>query len=136
MIFCDSDGRLSLTAVAATRNGKELADVMTERLQAEVLFYKMDVEEPNAAAIISEALNHPAQMAMRTTELTAVAVLKEKSCDRGRVGFQSARSCALSLPYCGRRRTASPADCFAYCDTDTKRKTNDSEWLVDVLVAC
>ena len=76
IIFCDSDGRLSVTAVAASANGKELAEVMAEGLPAEVLSWRMDVEEPNAASIISQALNQPQQMAMRTTELTAVAVLK------------------------------------------------------------
>ena len=76
IIFCDSDGRLSLTAVAASANGRELAEVITEGLQCEILSWQMDFEEPNAASIISQALNQPAQNAMRTTELTAVAVLK------------------------------------------------------------
>ena len=76
IIYCDSDGRLSLTAVAECTNGRELAEVIAEGLQAEVLSWQMDVEEPTAASIISQAMNQPAQMAMRTTELTAVAVLK------------------------------------------------------------
>ena len=40
IIFCDSDGRLSLTAVAASANGKELGEVMAEGIQAEVLSWK------------------------------------------------------------------------------------------------
>ena len=76
IISCDSDGRLPLTAVAASTNGRELAEVIAEGLQAEVLSWRMDLEEPNAASIISQALNQPAQMAMRATELTAVAVLQ------------------------------------------------------------
>ena len=36
----------------------------------------MDVEEPNASSIISQAQNQPQQISMRTSELTAVAVLK------------------------------------------------------------
>ena len=74
--FCDPDGKLSVAAVAASANGKELGEVMVEGIQAEVLSWRMDVEEPDAASIISQALNQPQQMAMRTTELTAVAVLK------------------------------------------------------------
>ena len=49
---------------------------MTDGKQAEVLSWRMDVEEPDAASIISQAMNQPAQMAMRMTELTAIAVLQ------------------------------------------------------------
>jgi hypothetical protein len=76
VFFCDTEGRLSVTAVAASANGKEIQEVMTEGLLVEVLSWKMDVEEPTAAAIISAAMNQPQQMSMRATELTAVAVLK------------------------------------------------------------
>ena len=76
LTFCDKDGKLSLTAVAATPNGKELGEVMAEGLEVEILSWKMDVEEPDAASLISQALNQPQDLAMRTTELTAVAVLK------------------------------------------------------------
>jgi hypothetical protein len=76
LTFCDSEGRLSITAVADSPNGKELAEVMQEGIQAEVLSWKMDVEQPDAAAIISQAQNLPQDVGMRTTELTAVAVLK------------------------------------------------------------
>ena len=74
--YCDSDGRLSITAVAAHPNCTEMADVLSEGLVMEVLSWKMDVEEPTAASIISQALNRGAANALRTTELTAVAVLK------------------------------------------------------------
>ena len=50
--------------------------VIEEGLDCEILSWKMDVEEPHAASVISQALNQPAMHAMRTTELTAVAVLK------------------------------------------------------------
>ena len=36
----------------------------------------MDAEEPTAASVISQALNKGNKLALRTTELTAVAVLK------------------------------------------------------------
>ena len=73
---CDVGGGLSVTAVAATLNGKELAEVLAEGISCEVLSCKRDLEEPDAAGIISAALNQPASLAMHTTELTAVAVLK------------------------------------------------------------
>ena len=50
--FCDDEGRLSLTAVAGTVNGKELLEVIAEGVSCEVLSWKMDVEEPTAAAVI------------------------------------------------------------------------------------
>ena len=73
---CDSDGRLSVTAVAASPNGKEFAEVLAEGFMCEILSWKMDVEEPKAALIISQAMNNPHQLAMHTSELTAIAVLK------------------------------------------------------------
>jgi hypothetical protein len=74
--FCDPEGCLDIHAVALSANGKEIAEIMHEGVQSEVLSWKMDVEEPNAASLISQAQNLPHQTAMRTTELTAVAVLK------------------------------------------------------------
>ena len=72
---CDKGGRLSIAAVAAHANGRELAEILTEGLDCEILSYKMDIEEPTAASMISAALNLPNSMAMRTTELTAIALL-------------------------------------------------------------
>ena len=74
--FCDDKGRLSLTAVAAHPNGKELGEVIAAGLDCECLSWKMDIEEPSAASVISLALNRGHEIALRTTELTAVAVLK------------------------------------------------------------
>ena len=97
LFYCDLDGRLSLNAVAECHNAKELAEVMAEGLLTEVLSWKMDVEEPGAASIISQALNQPQQVSMHTTTLTAVAVLKgeiilQMSKDVGqRVAFQTVR---------------------------------------------
>ena len=50
--FCDEQGRLCLTAVAATVNGKELVEVINDGLDCEVLSWKMEVEEPGGC------LNH------------------------------------------------------------------------------
>ena len=47
-----------------------------EGLDCEHLSWKMDVEEPDAASVISYALNRGHEMALHTTELTAVSVLK------------------------------------------------------------
>ena len=74
--FCDEEGRLSLTAVAGTVNGKELLEVIDEGVGCEVLSWKMDVEEPTAAAVISAALNKCGDFAMKTTEWSALYTLK------------------------------------------------------------
>ena len=74
--MCDEKGNLSLSAVAAHNNGKELAAMAHEGIECEQLGWKMDVEEPTAASIISQALNTAQEVALRTSELTAVAVLK------------------------------------------------------------
>ena len=74
--FCDDQGRLSLAAVAATANGKELQEIVNEGVDCEVLSWKMEVEEPTAAAVISGALNKCSDFAMRTTEWSALYTLK------------------------------------------------------------
>ena len=73
---CDENGKLCLTAVAATENGKELVQVINEGLDVEVLSYKMQVEEPSAAAVISAALNKCSDFAMKTTEWAALNTLR------------------------------------------------------------
>lgn len=75
LVFCDGDGRLSITAVAAHANGVQFAQMMIDGVMCEVLSFKIDIEEPGAAAIISLACNTGNAMAMRTTELTAMAEL-------------------------------------------------------------
>ena len=74
--FCDDQGRLSLAAVAATAHGKELLEIVNEGVDCEVLSWKMEVEEPTAAAVISGALNKCSDFAMRTTEWSALYTLK------------------------------------------------------------
>jgi hypothetical protein len=97
IIFCDDKGRLSLTAVAGHANGKELGELIEEGIECETLAWRMDVEEPTAASVISQALNTGQDLALHTTELTAVAVLKgeiivQMSADVGqRVAFQTVR---------------------------------------------
>ena len=74
--FCDEQGRLCLTAVAATENGKELVEVINDGLDCEVLSWKMEVEEPGAASVISAALNKCSDFAMRCTEWSAMYALR------------------------------------------------------------
>jgi len=76
IVYEDAEGRLSVTAVAGSPNGKELAEVVFDGLDCEVLSWQMDLEEPTAASIISQALNKAHELALRTTELTALSVLK------------------------------------------------------------
>ena len=76
--FCDDEGRLSLSAVAATENGKELMEVVNEGVYCEVLSWKMDVEEPTAASVISAAQKFAAVAPMRVE-------LREVPCVRCRV---------------------------------------------------
>ena len=82
--YCDDKGTLSIAAVAEHKNGKELELALQEGFLTEILSWKMDLEEPSAASTISQALNQGHQLALRTTELTAVAVL------RGEIMLQSA----------------------------------------------
>ena len=65
---CNEQGKLCMTAVAATENGKELVRVIWEGVDSEVLSWKMAQEEPIAAAVISGALNKYSDLAMRTLE--------------------------------------------------------------------
>ena len=87
MKYCNGDDHLSSAAVAEHDRGKQLA----------VLSKKIDDEEPTAAAVISAALNRPQTLALKSTELTAVAVLKgeiitQMSMHVGeRVAFQTVR---------------------------------------------
>ena len=73
---CNEQGKLCMTAVAATENGKELVQVILEGVDCEVLSWKMAEEEPTAAAVISGALNKCSDLAMRTTEWSALYTLK------------------------------------------------------------
>ena len=75
-MFCDAQGRLSISAVAEHPNGIQLAQMIQEGIELETLSHKMDVEEPTAASIISQALNVSQELALRTSELTTVSVLR------------------------------------------------------------
>ena len=74
--FCDAEGKLSMAAVAEHPNGKPLVQMLKTGVAVEVLAWPMEVEEPQAAAVISRALQKSHEVALRTTELTALATLK------------------------------------------------------------
>ena len=74
--FCDKSGKLSLTLFTATPNGAQLAVIIEQGFLCEVLAWEMDVQEPSAAVVISTAANEVNAVAMRTTEIQAMKVLK------------------------------------------------------------
>ena len=64
---------MSMDAVAA--KDANLASLLTEGLLMEVLSWKIYTEEPTACSLISQALNSGQNVALQTSELTAMAVL-------------------------------------------------------------
>ena len=76
LTYCDADGRLDIAAVAGHPNATELVETLADGLFVEVLSYKINSEEPDAARDISLALNKGQAVALHATELTAIAVLK------------------------------------------------------------
>ena len=89
------DGSFYNAAVAAC--DADLERVFRDGLLMEVLSWKMLVEEPTAASLISQALNKANSMALRTSELTALNVLTgavalaSGSAVAGEVCFESVR---------------------------------------------
>ena len=69
----NGSGHLDMAAVAA--KDESLARLLTTGLSMEVLSWKVSTEEPNACSLISQALNAGHNLALRTSELTALAVL-------------------------------------------------------------
>ena len=89
------DGSFYNAAVAAC--DADLDRVLRYGLVMEVLSWKMCVEEPTAASLISQALNSAQHMALHTSELTAVHVLSGavalalESAVAGEVCFETVR---------------------------------------------
>ena len=73
--WCDSTGKLDLEAVASRENFEQMRDVISNGLEMETLSWKIYKEEPTGCSTISYALNKGNQLALRTTELTAMKVL-------------------------------------------------------------
>ena len=74
-IACDASGRLCAETAKKHINGREVHEVLLRGIPCEILCWEMDDEEPGAAQIISNALNRFSEMALRTTEITAMKVL-------------------------------------------------------------
>lgn len=93
IVFCDNSGRLSLSTCTAHPNCEQLNLIITEGFLCEVLSWKMDVEEPDAAMVISTAANEVNSAAMRTTEIQAFKVLK------GEIIIQMSRHVGQTLAF-------------------------------------
>ncbi len=75
MTCWDAVGRLATSAVAEAPNGRGLAELINDGVLVDVLSWEMDEEEPDAAGIISEALNSSHQFSMASSEISAVSAL-------------------------------------------------------------
>ena len=104
----NAEGRLDVdTAVAADGNFAELKPIVTQGLLVEVLSWKINVEEPGACSVICAALNAANQVALRTTELTAIAVLS------GECALHSSLACSDSIDFLKVKAACrSKLDCF------------------------
>ena len=71
--WCDADGCLHLPSLKA--KDENFYGLINDGLLMEKLSWKMLVEEPDAASLISQALNKGQEAACKTSELTALAVL-------------------------------------------------------------
>ncbi len=56
------------------RRRQGFTNLCNDGLEMEVLSYKIYMEEPQACSLISQALNCGNEVALKTTELTALAV--------------------------------------------------------------
>ena len=74
-LYSTPDGRLDVAAAVAAENLREMAASINDGLMMEVLSWRMLKEEPEAASLISTALNKGSALALRTSEIQAVAVL-------------------------------------------------------------
>ena len=92
-VTVDQSGRLDLGAAVAVNNLKELVKSCQEGFLMEVLSWKIMKEEPGACSLISSALNMGNEVALRTTELTALSVLS------GQCALQWQRSASDEISY-------------------------------------
>ena len=70
---CTADGKLDIDAVALKDD--TFANYCYIGLRMEVLGWKINIEEPGACSLISQALNKGSEACLQTSELTALAVL-------------------------------------------------------------
>ena len=90
-LYCDEQGNLLLSAVA--EEDPVLVNLVERGLKMEVLSWRINIEEPDAASAISQALNKGQEAALQTSELTAVAVLN------GRVGVELNAAVAAEVAF-------------------------------------
>ena len=90
-LYCDEQGNLLLSAVA--EKDPVLVNLVEKGLKMEVLSWRINIEEPDAASAISQALNKGQEAALQTSELTAVAVLN------GRVGVELNAAVAAEVAF-------------------------------------
>ena len=73
---CDADGRLSVSALAAHKNGRGIQEWLDEGfVKVTILSHMIDVEEPSAAACISASRNKGQVIALPEHEWTAISTL-------------------------------------------------------------
>ncbi len=96
----DKNGCIDYAAVEAFDKG--FTNLCNDGLEMEVLSYKIYMEEPQACSLISQALNCGNEVALKTTELTALAVLtgavglEYESAVAGEVAFETVRESVRS----------------------------------------
>ena len=69
----DPEGRWSMSAVAA--KDENFQELVQTGLRMEVISWKILVEEPGACSLISQALNKSNTLALRTSEIAALAAV-------------------------------------------------------------
>ena len=89
--LADNRGHLKMSAVAEM--DPNMASSIKEGLNMEILSWQLHMEEPSACSLISQALNRGHQIALQTSELTAVAVLS------GAVGLSLGAAVAGSVKF-------------------------------------
>ena len=119
-----------MTAVAATENGKELVQNIRDGVDCEVFSWKMAEEEPTAAAVISSALNKCSDLAMRTTEWSALYTLK------GEI-IKAAKTQELNQTAVAAGQLAAYAKVFDACHVELDNAADDPDLpdLFDFLVS-
>ena len=67
-----------MSALAVAGCADDMLEIMKEGIQMEVLSYRIWIEEPDGASLISQALNSNNNLALKTTELTAMECLTSR----------------------------------------------------------
>jgi hypothetical protein len=76
--MCTEEGCLDMSALAVAGCSDEMLETIKEGIGMEVLSFKIWIEEPDGASLISQALNSNQNLALKTTELTAMECLTSR----------------------------------------------------------